>query len=228
MLYAGVGDAGTTANAQNMNSRNGKILRMTPTGAVPAGNPFANSLVWSLGHRNVQGLAWDAQGRMWAAEFGQNTWDEVNQIVAGGNYGWPTVEGMGNNPSFRNPAVVWTTAEASPSGLAFANDTLFVAALRGQRLWTVPVNAGGSVGTPVAELQNQFGRLRTVMRRPDGWLWVATSNRDGRGHSGGERRPGAALPAGRHQSDRHGDRYTAGHHHTATAGRVLRHLRQGR
>lgn len=182
MLYAGVGDAGNTSNAQNLNSRNGKILRMTPTGGVPAGNPFGNSLVWSLGHRNVQGLAWDSQGRMWASEFGQNTWDELNQIVAGGNYGWPTVEGMGGDPSFRNPAVVWTTAEASPSGLAFANDTLFVAALRGQRLWAVPVNAGGTVGAPVAELQGQFGRLRTVMRGPDGWLWVATSNRDGRGN----------------------------------------------
>jgi glucose/arabinose dehydrogenase len=182
MLYAGVGDAGNTANAQNLQSLNGKILRMTPTGGVPADNPFGNSLVWSLGHRNVQGLAWDAQGRMWASEFGQNTWDELNQIVPGGNYGWPTVEGMANNPQFRNPAAVWTPAEASPSGLAFANDTLFMAALRGQRLWTVPVNANGTVGTPVAELQGQYGRLRTVARGPDGWLWVTTSNRDGRGN----------------------------------------------
>jgi glucose/arabinose dehydrogenase len=181
MLYAGVGDAGNTANAQNLQSRNGKILRMTGTGGVPAGNPFANSLVWSLGHRNVQGLTWDGQGRMYAAEFGQNTWDEVNQIVAGGNYGWPTVEGIGNNPQFRNPIVQWTTAEASPSGAAFANNNLFVAALRGTRLWVVPLNANGSAGTPIAELQGQFGRLRTVMRGPDGWLWVATSNRDGRG-----------------------------------------------
>ena len=170
MLYATVGDAGNTANAQNQQSLNGKILRMTPSGGVPAGNPFG-TLVYSLGHRNPQGLAWDAQGRLWAAEFGQNTWDEINQIVAGGNYGWPTVEGMGSNPQFRNPAVVWTTAEASPSGLAFANNTLFAAALRGTRLWTVPVNANGTTGTPLAELQGQFGRLRTVMRRP-GWMAV--------------------------------------------------------
>jgi glucose/arabinose dehydrogenase len=181
MLYAGVGDAGNTSNAQNLQSNNGKILRMTPTGGVPAGNPFANSLVYSYGHRNVQGLAWDGQGRMWASEFGQNTWDELNQIVAGGNYGWPTVEGMTTNTAFRNPAVVWTTAEASPSGLAFANNTLFLAALRGTRLWTVPVNSNGTTGSPFAELQNQFGRLRTVVRGPDGWLWVTTSNRDGRG-----------------------------------------------
>ena len=179
-LFVATGDASTGANSQNTNSLNGKILRMTATGGVPAGNPFGN-LVWSFGHRNVQGLAWDSAGRMWATEFGQNTWDEINQIVAGGNYGWPTVEGMGTNPNFRNPNVVWTTAEASPSGLAFANNTLFAAALRGQRLWTVPVNANGTTGTPLAELQGQFGRLRTVELGPDGWLWVATSNRDGRG-----------------------------------------------
>jgi glucose/arabinose dehydrogenase len=182
MLYAGVGDAGQTSNAQNLQSRNGKILRMQPNGTVPPGNPFANSLVYSLGHRNVQGLAWDTQGRLFATEFGQNTWDEVNQIVAGGNYGWPTVEGTGTNPNFRNPIVQWSTAEASPSGAAIANSTLFAAALRGARLWTVPLTASGGAGTPVAELQGQFGRLRTVAVGPDGWLWVTTSNRDGRGN----------------------------------------------
>jgi len=180
MLYAGVGDAGNTANAQNQGSRNGKILRMTPTGGVPAGNPF-NTVVYSLGHRNVQGLAWDSQGRMYAAEFGQNTFDEVNQIVAGGNYGWPTCEGVCSNPAFRNPIVTWTTAEASPSGAAIANGHFFAAALRGQRLWVVPLTASGGAGTPVDELNNQFGRLRAVNVGPDGWLWIATSNRDGRG-----------------------------------------------
>jgi glucose/arabinose dehydrogenase len=175
-LYAGVGDANVTSNAQNTNSLNGKILRMTPTGGVPAGNPFGN-LVYSYGHRNVQGLAWDAQGRLFATEFGQNTWDEVNQIVAGGNYGWPTAEGTSTNPAFRNPIVTWSTAQASPSGAAIANGNLFAAALRGTRLWVVPL--GG--GTPVSELQGTYGRLRTVALGPDGYLWVATSNRDGRG-----------------------------------------------
>jgi glucose/arabinose dehydrogenase len=181
MLYAGVGDAGQTATAQDPASRNGKILRIRPDGSVPADNPFPGSPVYSLGHRNVQGLAWDAAGRLHAAEFGQNTWDEVNLVVAGGNYGWPVVEGRANDPRFRDPLVVWSTAQASPSGAAIAGNRLFVAALRGTRLWTVPLDGAGGVGTPVAELVGTYGRLRTVEYGPDGWLWVTTSNRDGRG-----------------------------------------------
>jgi glucose/arabinose dehydrogenase len=178
-LYAGVGDAAQTGNAQNPNSLGGKILRMRPDGSVPPGNP-SGTRVYSMGHRNVQGLAWDAQGRLFATEFGQNTFDEVNAIVPGGNYGWPIVEGRGNDPRFINPIVVWSTAEASPSGAAIANGTLFAAALRGTRLWLVPLN-GASAGTPTDELRGTFGRLRTVALGPDGFLWVTTSNRDGRG-----------------------------------------------
>ncbi|MGH9004713.1 MAG: PQQ-dependent sugar dehydrogenase, partial [Acidimicrobiia bacterium] len=180
MLYAGVGETGNTALAQNLSSLGGKILRMTPTGAPAPGNPFG-TLVWTYGHRNVQGLAWDAQGRMYATEFGQNTFDEVNRIQAGNNYGWPTVEGTGTNPAFTNPLLTWTTAEASPSGLAFDDGSLWAAGLRGRRLWQVPLTATGGVGTPVAHLTNQFGRLRTAVTAPDGTLWVTTSNRDGRG-----------------------------------------------
>ncbi|MGW0504159.1 PQQ-dependent sugar dehydrogenase [Micromonospora sp. NPDC003241] len=181
MLYVGVGDAGQTATAQNPQSRNGKILRIRPDGTVPPDNPTAGSPVYSLGHRHVQGLAWDAQGRLYASEFGQNTWDELNLIVAGGNYGWPTVEGRANDPRFRDPLLVWTPAEASPSGVTIAGNRLFVAGLRGTRLWNVPLNGSGGVGTPTAELLGAYGRLRTVEYGPDGWLWVTTSNRDGRG-----------------------------------------------
>jgi glucose/arabinose dehydrogenase len=180
MLYAGTGEAGQIANAQNLQSLGGKILRMRPDGSVPPDNPFAGSRVYSLGHRNVQGLAWDPQGRLWATEFGQNTWDEINLIVAGGNYGWPTVEGQAGNPNFRDPLVQWRTAEASPSGLAIANSTLFVGALAGRRLWEVPQN-GAALGTPAFELQNTYGRIRTVIIGPGGYIWITTSNRDGRG-----------------------------------------------
>jgi hypothetical protein len=181
MLYAGVGDAGVTSRAQNPASLNGKILRVRPDGGVPADNPTPGSLVYSLGHRNVQGLAWDSAGRLYATEFGQDTTDEVNRIVPGGNYGWPAVEGNSTNPLYRNPIVTWTTAEASPSGAAIIDNTMFVGALRGTRLWVVPLDGNGGAGTPTAALNGRFGRLRTVEKAPDGSLWVTTSNRDGRG-----------------------------------------------
>lgn len=178
MLYAGVGDAGNTDNAQDPDSLNGKILRMAPDGSVPAGNPDPGSLVWTLGHRNVQGLAWDADGVMYGVEFGQSTFDEVNLIEPGANYGWPEVEGEGDTDGgrFTNPLVTWSTDEASPSGAAIAGDTLYVAALGGQRLWTIPITGPGTLGEPVAVLEGTYGRLRTVGIGPDGALWVTTSN----------------------------------------------------
>jgi glucose/arabinose dehydrogenase len=133
-----------------------------------------------MGHRNVQGLAWDSRGRLWATEFGQDTFDEVNLIEPGGNYGWPEVEGVGGDPAYVDPLVTWSTDEASPSGLAIADDTLYVGALRGQRLWTIPLSGDG-LGEPAAELDGQYGRLRNVQVAPDGSLWITTSNRDGRG-----------------------------------------------
>jgi glucose/arabinose dehydrogenase len=181
-LYAGVGDAGNSDNAQHRELLNGKILRMNPDGSVPSDNPFQGSRVWTWGHRNVQGLAWDRSGRMWASEFGQDTTDEVNLIRRGRNYGWPVVEGQGSTQGgkFTNPLVTWTTSEASPSGAAIIGSTLYVAALRGECVWRVPLR-GASVGKPSRMLAGRYGRIRTVVAAPDGTLWVATSNQDGRG-----------------------------------------------
>ena len=183
MLYATVGDAGQPSRAQDPRSLSGKILRMTATGAVPRDNPMAGSLVYSLGHRNPQGIAWDASGQLWAAEFGQNTWDEFNRIEPGGNYGWPTVEGIGSKAGFTDPVYQWRTSDASPSGLAFVGGTFFLAALRGERLWAI---SPGSASTGTATTARPFlvgalGRLRDVAPGPDGSLWLVTNNTDGRG-----------------------------------------------
>jgi glucose/arabinose dehydrogenase len=180
-LYAGTGETGNRGLAQSRDSLGGKILRMTMDGRAAPGNPFGDSLVWSYGHRNVQGLTWDPEGRMFASEFGQNTYDEINRIEKGKNYGWPEVEGTGGGDGFTDPLVTWSTAEASPSGVAYAGGSLWVAALRGRRLWQVPVGADGDLGKPVALYQGEYGRLRAVERAPDGSLWVSTSNLDGRG-----------------------------------------------
>jgi glucose/arabinose dehydrogenase len=181
-LYAGVGETGDTTLAQNRRSLNGKILRMNPDGSVPSGNPFPGSLVWSYGHRNVQGLAWDRRGRLWATEFGQNEFDEVNLIRKGGNYGWPEVEGRGSTAGgrFINPKVTWATSEASPSGAAIAGRTMYIGALQGDAVLRVRLN-GTRARKAAPLLQGSYGRIRTVVRAPDGSLWVTTSNRDGRG-----------------------------------------------
>ncbi|MFI7577884.1 PQQ-dependent sugar dehydrogenase [Micromonospora sp. NPDC049497] len=182
LLYVGTGDAGETRLSQDPASPNGKILRLTPGGQPAPGNPRAGSPVYSLGHRNVQGLAWDSAGRLFATEFGQNELDEVNRIEPGRNYGWPGVEGEGDTDGGRytNPLVTWKTRDASPSGMAIAGDTVYVAALRGERLWTIPLD-GDRLGEPSAQLTDRYGRLRTVQVAPDGALWVTTSNTDGRG-----------------------------------------------
>lgn len=181
MLYVGTGDAADPDRSPDPADPAGKILRLTPDGAPAPGNPDPASPVYSRGHRNVQGLAWDARGRLFAAEFGQNRLDEINLIEPGRDYGWPAVEGAGGaERGYTDPLVTWSTDEASPSGIAIAGDTLYVAALRGERLWTVPIGANG-LGAPRAELTGGYGRLRTVEVAPDGALWLTTSNTDGRG-----------------------------------------------
>ena len=179
LLYVTTGDAGHGADAQDEDSLNGKILRVTFDGEPAPGNPFGTA-VWTLGHRNVQGIGWAADGRMFAAEFGQNTWDELNLIEPGANYGWPEVEGRAGTDGFVDPLRQWATSDASPSGLAVTADAVYLAALRGERLWRVPLTADG-VGEPQALLVGELGRLRAVAPAPDGSLWVLTNNTDGRG-----------------------------------------------
>ena len=179
MLYATVGDAGEPDRAQDPSSLNGKILRMTPTGGVPDDNPFDDSLVYSMGHRNPQGITWDDDGQLWAAEFGQDTWDEFNRIEAGANYGWPVVEGISDNEEFVSPLAQWPTDEASPSDLVYTRGTFFLAALRGERIWVIyPTDDGVD---PVPYFMGEFGRIRDVVASPDGNLWFVTNNTDGRG-----------------------------------------------
>jgi glucose/arabinose dehydrogenase len=184
-LYISTGDAENGKNAQNKGSLNGKILRINPDGGIPSDNPFG-SAVWSYGHRNVQGLAFDSQGRLWEAELGNSAQDELNLIQKGGNYGWPSCEGTVSHvdqgpgcgaPGFIKPLQTWGVASASPSGLAIVNNTLYLAALRGMRLWVMKIQGGGT-STPQAFFQGQFGRLRTVEPSPDGGLWLTTSSGD--------------------------------------------------
>ena len=178
MLYVTAGDANDRASAQSLDALSGKILRLTPSGDVPDDNPFAGSPVYSYGHRNPQGIAWDAEGTLYASEFGQNTWDELNIIEPGGNYGWPQVEGIAGQEGFIDPVQQWRPSDASPSGIAIAADTLYIANLRGQRLRAVPL-ADPSTATEL--LVGEYGRLRDAVAAPDGSIWVLTNNTDGRG-----------------------------------------------
>ncbi|MFP5283916.1 MAG: PQQ-dependent sugar dehydrogenase, partial [Actinomycetes bacterium] len=178
-LYVGTGEVGNTSLAQDRDSLGGKILRITIDGEPAPGNPFDNE-VWSYGHRNVEGLAFDDEGRLWASEFGEQTWDELNLIREGGNYGWPEVEGSGNQDGMINPKVVWRTSEASPAGLAFWQGELWMAALRGQRLWEIPID-GSKAGDPREHFTEKYGRLRSVTVAGNGRdLLLTTSNTDGR------------------------------------------------
>jgi glucose/arabinose dehydrogenase len=176
-LYITTGDAGKRDPAQDKGSLSGKILRVTADGAPAPGNPFPGSRIWSRGHRNVQGLAWTKAGAMYASEFGQNTWDELNRIEPGRNYGWPIVEGIAHRSGFVDPIAQWPTVDASPSGIAVGTDgAVYMATLRGQSLWRIPLGSNGNAATPERLLQEKYGRLRAVVSAPDGRLWLVTSN----------------------------------------------------
>ena len=176
-LYASTGDAQNGDNAQNKNSLNGKVLRINADGSVPSDNPFGNA-VWSFGHRNPQGLAFDAQGRLWEQEFGNAVMDETNLITKGGNYGWPACEGTSGTcgtAGFIAPKRTYPTAEGSCSGIAIVREVLYVACERGTRLYREPI-AGSDLPTAQVYFNGTYGRLRTVEPAPDGGLWLTTTN----------------------------------------------------
>jgi glucose/arabinose dehydrogenase len=182
-LYVSTGEAQTPDLAQDKNSLNGKILRMTTDGKPAPGNPFGN-YVYSYGHRNPQGLVFDRSGRLWEAEFGDSKFDELNLIKPGANYGWPTCEGTCGTSGMTNPKATWPVNQASPSGIAIVRNVVYMAALRGERLWRIPINGDSeSVGTPSAYYVGTYGRLRTVTKVPGAdQLWLSTTNCDNNGN----------------------------------------------
>jgi glucose/arabinose dehydrogenase len=184
-LYATMGDAAEPRLAQAKESLNGKVLRLNADGSVPADNPFPGSPVLSLGHRNPQGLAWDAKGRLLAAEHGPSRRDEINHIQPGKNYGWPDVAGaddpVAQQRGYVDPIVESEHDTWAPSGIAWRGDTLWIAALRGERLVAISLDADLRITNARSLLRRGPGRLRDVVVGPDGALYVTTSNRDGRG-----------------------------------------------
>lgn len=179
LLYITTGDALMPDLAQDKNSLAGKILRLKDDGAIPANNPFLSSPVYSLGHRNPQGLVWDDQGRLWLTEHGASATDEINLIKPGKNYGWPIIRGEEKAEGLESPVIQSGRETWAPSGAAFWEDSLFFAGLRGQGLYEVKIKEESM--TLQRHFYKKFGRLREVVLGPDGFLYLLTSNRDGRG-----------------------------------------------
>ncbi|MDX6240084.1 MAG: hypothetical protein QOG10_4904 [Kribbellaceae bacterium] len=176
-LYVATGDGQNGSWAQDRNNLAGKILRINADGSVPSDNPFGNR-VWSYGHRNPQGLAFDSQGRLWQQEFGNSVMDETNIVVKGGNYGWPSCEGTSGTcgtAGFIAPIQTYPTANGSCSGISIVRDVLYIACLRGNRLYRANISGGDLVNVQ-SLLVGTYGRLRTVEPAPGGGLWLTTSN----------------------------------------------------
>ena len=185
-LYAAAGDGQNGDRAQQLTSLNGKILRLNPDGSVPSDNPWATAsntnqrYVWSYGHRNPQGLAFDSQGRLWEQEFGNSVMDETNLIQKGGNYGWPDCEGTSGDcgqSGFIAPKKTYPVASGSCSGITIVRDALYVACQRGERMYRLVIS-GSSLTSQTTYFQGTYGRLRTVEPAPDGGIWLTTSNGD--------------------------------------------------
>lgn len=185
LLYISTGDASNEQSAQDTAILSGKILRITDSGKVPSDNPFGNP-VYSYGHRNPQGLAWDAEGQLWSTEHGRSGarsgYDELNRIKKGANYGWPVIEGDETRAGMEQP-VAHSGADDTwaPASLAYKDGSLYFGGLRGQSLYEARVASDNTV-TLSKHFTRQFGRLRAVTAHSDGYLYVGTSNRDGRGN----------------------------------------------
>jgi len=196
LLYVATGEAFEAGLAQDMSSLGGKILRLTPDGRVPPDNPFPGSPVYSLGHRNPQGLAWHPRsGDLFASEHGPTgevgfgAYDEINVIRPGGNYGWPLVVGAPGTSGFEDPLVVWDEDSVPPAGMAFHRGALYLGMLGSGALIRLRLD-GTAAETRVTAIERWFasgleegvlGRIRDVVSGPDGHLYVLTGNRDGRG-----------------------------------------------
>ena len=183
-LYITTGDAAKPELAQDRDSLAGKILRLNSDGTVPDDNPF-NNLVWSLGHRNPQGIAWDDKGRLWSVEHGpsgsSSGEDELNLIIRGANYGWPTFTGDRTAPGFIAPIVQSGENDTwAPAGMAHSGGVLYFAGLRGQTLYRAATNDAGDSVKLERLFSGSFGRLRAVTAH-EGSIYFSTSNRDGRG-----------------------------------------------
>ncbi|WP_239133465.1 PQQ-dependent sugar dehydrogenase [Rugosimonospora africana] len=182
MLYATTGDAGDPTAATNPQSLAGKVLRMKPDGKPAAGNPTASSLVYASGLHDPQGLTWDSGKHLYVTDLGRSSWDEVDLVQPGKNYGWPAVEGIAENTKYADPMVQLKPSEAGCTGLADSGQLLVTSCLTGARLYLIQLtNAGGSLGAPQSLLEDTYGRLRSAVTAPDGSIWVTTSNKDGQG-----------------------------------------------
>lgn len=183
-LYISTGDSGQEELAQDKNSLGGKILRINDDGSIPSDNPFGNE-VYSFGHRNPQGLAWDYEGNLWETEHGRSGvtsgLDELNLITRGSNYGWPIVQGDEKREGMVAPMINSGSLTWAPSGLAFRGGNLFFAGLRGESLYKVNVLPQGKLGPLTSHFAGKYGRLRGVVLGPDDFIYFSTSNRDGRG-----------------------------------------------
>lgn len=187
-LYITTGDAENPDLAQDKNSLNGKILRIKDDGSIPPDNPFGNA-VYSLGHRNPQGLAWDKDGTLWETEHGpsgtQTGYDEINIITKGANYGWPGVKGDQTKEGFVSPIIQSGSKDTwAPSGMTYWNGRLFFSGLRGEALYEARINGGEKLDL-IPHFKQEFGRIRAVILGADGFIYLSTSNKDGRGQERG-------------------------------------------